>query len=94
MASVDLSVTSPYLECTLDLNSHLLVFVGQKYFGMILGGFGEAKNLDFRTFIVIFSKQILKDVLESQKIEKKTAKTKKIAIFGRPGGMCGGPGER
>ena len=32
--------------------------------------------------------QILEDVLEGQKIEKKTVKTKKTAILGRPGGMC------
>ena len=33
-------------------------------FGGILGGFWEAKNLDFHTFFDDFSKQILEDVLE------------------------------
>ena len=54
----------------------------------ILGGFWEAKNLDFRILFDDFSKQILEDVLEGQKIEKTTVKTKKTAILGRPGGMC------
>ena len=36
----------------------------QRRFGWILEGFWEAKSLDFGTFFVIFSKQILKDFLE------------------------------
>ena len=63
-------------------------------FGRVLGGFWEAKNLDFRTFFVIFSKQILDDVLEGQKIEKKTVKTKNTAIFRPAGRNVRGPGER
>ena len=35
-----------------------------------MDGFWEAENLNFRTFWVIFSKQILKHFLEGQKIEK------------------------
>ena len=47
--------------------------------------FWEAKILDSRTFFVIFSKQILEDVLERQKIEKDG---NPLEILGRPGGMC------
>ena len=35
-----------------------------------MNGFWEAKTLDFRIFFVIFSKQILKNFLEGEKIEK------------------------
>ena len=43
-----------------------------------MGGFWEAKILDFRIFFVIFSMQILECKLEGQKIEKKVAKN----VFG------------
>ena len=49
----------------------------RRRFGRIWGGFWVAENLDFRTFFVIFSKQILKHCLEGQKIEKKSKKLKK-----------------
>ena len=39
-------------------------------FGWILGGFWEAKIIDFRTFFIIFSMQNLECNLEGQKIEK------------------------
>ena len=40
-------------------------------FGRVLGGFWEAKILDFRIFFAIFSMQIFECKLEGQKIEKK-----------------------
>ena len=60
---------------------------------MILGRFWEAKILDFRICFYVFSKHFSNSVLEGEKIEKKPAKTKKIAILGRPGGMCGARGR-
>ena len=60
---------------------------------MILGWFWEAKILDFRIFFHVFSKHFSNSILEGEKIEKKPAKTKKIGILGRPGGMCGARGR-
>ena len=42
-----------------------------KFFGRILGEFGEVKILDFRCFFVIVSMQNFECNLEGQKIEKK-----------------------
>ena len=52
------------------------------------------KNVDFRTFFVIFSKQILEDVLEGQKIEKKSPKPILQHDFGTARRNMRGPGER
>ena len=52
----------------IDEKSHVFRDVD---FGWIWGGFWEAKILDFRTFFVIFSMQILECKLEGQNIEKK-----------------------
>ena len=43
-------------------------------FGEVLGGFWEAKILDFRTFFVMFSMLNFECNLERQKIEKKGSK--------------------
>ena len=40
------------------------------HFEWILGGFGEAKIINFRTFSHVFWKQISNNVLEAKKIEK------------------------
>ena len=63
-------------------------------FGRVLGGVWEAKNLDFRTFFDDFSKQILEDVLERQKNEKKSVRRRSAGDFG--GGLADvpDPGER
>ena len=55
-------------------------------------GFWEA-NLILALFSMFISQSFLKRVPEGQKIEKKPAKTKKTAILGRPGGMCGARGR-
>ena len=43
-------------------------------FGRVLGGFWEAKILDFRTFFAVFSMQNFECNLEGQKIEKTALK--------------------
>ena len=63
-------------------------------FGRILGGFWETKNLNFRTFFVIFSKQILEDVLEGEKIEKKVVRRRSAGDFGSARRNVRSPGER
>ena len=50
-------------------------FWGPRFWRDLEGGldsFSEAQNLDFRIFFDDFSKQILEDVLERPKIEKKS----------------------
>ena len=54
----------------------------------------KAKILDFRIFCIIFSKQILEDVLEEQKIEKKSVRRKSAGDFGPARRNVRGPGER
>ena len=61
---------------------------------MVLGGFGEAKNLDFRIFFVIFSKQNVEDVLNGEKIEKKSVSRRSVIDFGPARRNVRGPGER
>ena len=63
-------------------------------FGWVWGGFWEAKILDFLTFFVIFSKQILKDFLEGYKIEKKSVSRRSAGDFGPARRNVRGPGER
>ena len=43
---------------------------GAADFGRVLGGFWEAKILDFRIFFDVFSKHFSSNVLEGKKIEK------------------------
>ena len=58
-----------------------------------MGGFWEAKILDFRTFFVIFSMQNLECNSEGQKIKKKANKRGGYGILGRFGGQCGPGGK-
>ena len=58
--------------------------------GRVLGG----RNPRFSLFFVIFSKQILKDVLEGQKIEKKSVRWKSPGDFWPAGRNVRSPGER
>ena len=60
-----------------------------RFLGMVLGGFWESKNLDFRIFLDVFSKQKSKCVLEAKKNEKKCKKSYVEGFLGRPGGMRG-----
>ena len=46
-----------------------------RFFEWFLGGFGEAKNLDFRIFCDVFSIYFLKRVSDQQNIAKKRAKS-------------------
>ena len=52
------------------------------YFGSVFGGIWEVQIVDFRTFSDDLSKQILEDVLEEQKIEKKSVRRKSVIDFG------------
>ena len=61
---------------------------------MVLIGFWEAKNLDFRLFFDIFSKQKSKCVLEAKKIEKKRPTRDRGRIFGSARRNARPPGER
>ena len=45
-------------------------------FGLVLGGFWEAKILDFRTFFDVFSISFFKRGSEGEKIDQKCEKTK------------------
>ena len=54
----------------------------------------EAKTLDFRIFFVIFSKQILKEFLEGEKIEKKSVRRRFAGDFCSARRNVHGPGER
>ena len=63
-------------------------------FGWVLGGFWEAKILDFRTFFFIFSMQSLKCNLEGQKIEKKGLQAADGANLPLDSGHPRLPGER
>ena len=51
-------------------------------FGSILGGFWEAKNLDFRTFFDVFSKSFLKRVSKRPKIAPSRPKRRRRQNFG------------
>ena len=63
-------------------------------FGTVLGGFWEAKILDFRTFFVIFSMQNLECNLEGQKTEKNVGKTRAVIIFSADSAVRAGLGGR
>ena len=63
-------------------------------FGWVLGGFGEAKIHDFRTFFVIFSMQNLDCNLEGQKIEKKGLQDGECENLPLDSGHPRPPGER
>ena len=63
-------------------------------FERVLEGGWEAKILDFRIFFVYFSKQILEDVLERPKIEKKGVCRRSAGDFGSARRNARGPGER
>ena len=62
-------------------------------FEWILGRFWEAQIRDFRIFFDDFSKQILKSVLEGEKIEKMTNKDDKAQILGPARRNVRSPGE-
>ena len=67
---------------------------GDLVFGGILEGFGEGFGRPKTSIFAFFSKQILEDVLERQKIEKKIAKDKKDCDFGPAQRNVRRPGER
>ena len=49
------------------MRSKIMCFLEDRFgrvLGRVLGGFWEAKNLDFHVFFDVFSKQVLKDFLE------------------------------
>ena len=57
--------------------SKFACFLGPRFwkgFGRVLGGFWEAKILDFRTFFAVFSMQNFECNLEGQKKRKKRKK--------------------
>ena len=56
---------------------------------MVLGGFWEAKILDFRTFFDVFSMSFFKRASEDEKIETKCEKTK-VSRFLASGLRCTG----
>ena len=58
-----------------------------------MGGFWEAKILDFRTFFDVFWKSFLKRVPEGEKIDKKTEKDTESDIFEPGSGVRDVPGE-
>ena len=59
-----------------------------------MGGFWEAKILDFRTFFIIFSMLILKSVSEEQKISTRGPKKVDDGNLGLDSGGPQAPGER
>ena len=61
-----------------------------KGFGEVLGRFWEAKILNFRIFFDDFSKQILEDVSEGEKIEKNRKKERPPEVRRR---FWAGPAE-
>ena len=61
-------------------------------FGRVLGGFGEAKILDFRIFFDVFSKQNLEGILEGTKIEKTCQQDSRMDLFGASPAECAEPG--
>ena len=62
--------------------SEKLMFFQVFVFGSFLGGFWEAKILDFRTFCVTFSMLFSNNVLKARKIEKKQPTEDRRTIFG------------
>ena len=64
-----------------------------RFLGMVLGGFWESKNLDFRIFLDVFSKQKSNSFWKPQKIRKNTTRRTVEGFLGRPGGMRGLPGR-
>ena len=58
-------------------------------FGTVLGGFWEAKIVDFRIFFDVFSMHFSSNVSESQKIKEKSPKKPLVIFLGRPCGMRG-----
>ena len=73
------------------------MFFGHRFgvaLGWVLEGVWEAKNLNFRTFFDVFSKQILKEFLAGQKIEKNGQQSDKAVILRPARRNVRGPGER
>ena len=61
--------------------SKIACFLGHRFrmdFGMVLGGLGQAKILDFRTFFEVFSMSFLKSVSEEQKISPRDSTRRRM----------------
>ena len=63
-------------------------------FATVLGGFWKARNLDFRMFFDVFSKQTSKCVLEAKKVEKKRPPGDRRKFFGSAWRNARPSGER
>ena len=61
---------------------------------MVLGGFWELKNIDFRTFFDLFCMQNLNEFSEGEKIEKKAVRRRSAGDFGPARRNVRSPGER
>ena len=61
---------------------------------MVLGGFWEAENIDFRIFSDVFSKPNLSCVSDKPKIAKKRANHGADAFLERGSGGREAPGEK